>query len=57
MRHLKSGFWPARRFATLPELDGQYADWRDGVCNRRLHATGRFPVSERLAEERRDLTS
>jgi hypothetical protein len=57
VRHLKSGFWPARRFATLPELDGQYADWRDGVCNRRLHATGRFPVSERLAEERRDLTS
>ena len=52
VRHLKSGFWPARRFADLPELDRQYADWRDYVCNRRLHGTGRFPVAERLAEER-----
>lgn len=52
VRYLKSGFWPARRFATLVELDGQYVDWRDRVANRRRHATGRFPVSERLAEER-----
>jgi len=51
VRYLKSGFWPARRFATLGELDGQYVDWRDLVCNRRTHATGRFPVAERLAEE------
>ena len=29
----------------------QYADWRDRICNRRLHATGRFAVAERLAEE------
>ena len=52
VRHLKSGFWPARRFASLRELDLQYADWRDGSCNARVHASGRFPVSERLAEER-----
>jgi transposase len=52
VRHLKSGFWPARRFATLRELDEQYADWRDRVCNRRRHATRRVPVDERLAEER-----
>jgi transposase len=52
VRHLKSGFWPARRIASLADLDEQYADWRDRVCNRRLHATGRFPVAERLAEER-----
>jgi transposase len=52
VRHLKSGFWPARRFRSLAELDQQYADWRDGICNRRLHATGRFPVEERLGEER-----
>jgi transposase len=52
VRYLKSGFWPARRFADLRELDGCYADWRDGVCNRRTHASGRFPVDERLAEER-----
>jgi transposase len=52
VRYLKSGFWPARRFASLRELDEQYADWRDRTCNRRLHATRRFIVEERLAEER-----
>jgi transposase len=52
VRHLKSGFWPARRIASLQDLDEQYRDWRDRICNRRLHATGRFPVAERLAEER-----
>jgi len=55
VRYLKSGFWPARRFDTLAELDEQYADWRDRICNRRLHATGRFPVPGRLAEERQAL--
>jgi hypothetical protein len=52
VRHLKSGFWPARRIGSLADLDEQYRAWRDRVCNRRLHATGRFPVHERLAEER-----
>jgi transposase len=52
VRYLKSGFWPARRFGSLGELDEQYADWRDRVCNRRLHATRRLRVNERLAEER-----
>jgi transposase len=52
VRYLKSGFWPARRFADLGELDEQYADWRDRVANVRTHASGRFPVGERLAEER-----
>jgi transposase len=51
VRYLKSGFWPARRFRSLTELDEQYADWRDHVCNRRLHATRRVRVDERLAEE------
>jgi transposase len=55
VRYLKSGFWPARRFADLGELDGRYADWRDRVCNARVHATGRFPVAERLAEDRQAL--
>ena len=55
VRYLKSGFWPARRFGSLAELAEQYATWRDRICNRRLHATGRFPVAERLAEERRFL--
>jgi hypothetical protein len=52
VRYLKTGFWPARRFAELGELDEQYAEWRDRVCNRRLHATRRVQVDERLAEER-----
>lgn len=55
VRYLKTGFWPVRRFATLHELDEQYAGWRDGVANVRLHATGRFPVAEHLAEERQAL--
>jgi transposase len=52
VRFVKTGFWPARRIVSLADLDAQYADWRDGVCNVRLHASGRFPVDERLAEER-----
>jgi transposase len=52
VRHLKTGFWPARRFGSLVELDEQYGRWRDRVCNRRVHATGRFAVAERLAHER-----
>jgi len=55
VRYLKSGFWPARRFADLGELDGLYVDWRDRICNVRTHASGRFPVAERLGEERRSL--
>jgi hypothetical protein len=45
----QEGLWPARRFA---ELNEQYSDWRERTCNRRTHATGRFPVQEPLAEER-----
>jgi transposase len=55
VRYLKSSFWPARRIADLPDLDAQYAEWRDRVANVRIHATGRFPVAERLEEERRAL--
>jgi transposase len=55
VRYLKSGFWPARRFSCLGELEAQYVEWRDRICNRRTHASGRFPVEERLAEERRAL--
>ena len=52
VRHLKTGFWPARRIASLADLDRQYAGWREAICNRRRHSTGRFLVNERLAEER-----
>ena len=57
VRYLKTGFWPARRFGSLAELDHLYAAWRDEVAHERRHATGRFVVSERLAEERRALRS
>jgi transposase len=51
VRHLKTGFWPARRIGSLADLDEQYADWRDRVCNRRRHSTGGFWVHERLEVE------
>jgi transposase len=55
VRYLKTSFWPARRIGDLADLDEQYADWRDRIANVRIHATGRFPVTERLDEERRAL--
>jgi transposase len=55
VRYTKTGFWPARRFGDLRELERQYDDWRDRVCNARVHGTGRFLVSDRLAEEQQAL--
>ena len=52
VRHTKTGFWPARRFSSLVELDALYASWRDRVALPRRHATGRHIVAERLAVER-----
>lgn len=52
VRHTKRGFWPARSFESLAELDRQYADWRDRYALPRRHASGRFIVAERLAVER-----
>jgi transposase len=52
VRYTKTGFWPARRFGSLGELDERYADWRDRVALPRRHATGRHIVAERLAHER-----
>ena len=55
VRHTKTGFWPARRFGSLAELDEVYADWRDRIALPRRHATGRHIVAERLAVEREAL--
>jgi transposase len=55
VRHHKTGFWPARRFGSLEELDELYACWRDRVALARRHATGRHIVAERLAVEREAL--
>jgi transposase len=52
VRYTKTGFWPARRFASLVELDERYAAWRDRVALPRRHSTGRHIVAERLAVER-----
>jgi transposase len=52
VRHTKTGFWPARRFSSLAELDDLYGDWRDRVALPRRHATARHVVAERLAVER-----
>jgi hypothetical protein len=52
VRYHKTGFWPARRFSSLGELDDVYADWRDRIALPRRHATGRFVVAERLEVER-----
>jgi transposase len=55
VRYLKTGFWPARRFGDLGELDELYAAWRDRVALPRRHATGWHVVAERLAHEREQL--
>jgi transposase len=55
VRYLKTGFWPARRFQTLDELDRVYGDWRDRVAHQRRHATRQFVVADRLSEDRAGL--
>jgi hypothetical protein len=55
VRYHQTGFWPARRFASLEELDDVYARWRDRIALPRRHATGRFIVAERLEVEREAL--
>jgi transposase len=55
VRYLKTGFWPARRFGSLGELDDAFAGWRDRVALPRRHATGGHVVAERLAHEREQL--
>jgi transposase len=55
VRYIKTGFWPARRFSSLAELDETFARWRDRVALPRRHATSRHVVAERLAHEREQL--
>lgn len=52
VRYHKTGFWPARRFGDLAELDEVYARWRDSIALARRHATAGHIVAERLAVER-----
>jgi transposase len=55
VRYHKTGFWPARRFGSLAELDDLYADWRDRIALPRRHATRGHIVAELLAHEREHL--
>ncbi len=55
--YLQTGFWPARRLRSISDLQAQYDDWRDRVCNQRRHGTGRFVVADRLREERTALAA
>jgi transposase len=55
VRYHQTGFWPARKFGSLEELDDVYARWRDRIALPRRHATGRHVVAERLAHEREHL--
>jgi len=55
VRYVKTGFWPARRFGSLAELDEVFAGWRDRVALPRRHATGRHIVADRFAHEREQL--
>jgi transposase len=55
VRYLQSGFWPARRFGSLGELDELYVGWRDRIALPRRHATARHVVAERLEHEREQL--
>jgi transposase len=55
VRYHKTGFWPARRFSSLEELDDLYVDWRERIALPRRHATGKFIVAERLEVERQAL--
>ncbi len=57
VRHTKTGFWPARRFGSLSELDRIYADWRDRIALPRRHASSGFIVADRLAVERESARS
>jgi hypothetical protein len=55
VRYHKTGFWPARRFGSLSELDDVYAAWRDRVALPRRHATRGHIVTELLEHEREHL--
>jgi hypothetical protein len=43
--YLRQNFWPLRSFRDLMDVQGQVNQWRDGVCNVRVHqTTGNRPI-------------
>ena len=39
--YIKNNFWAGRKFTGLEDLQGQGHDWRDGICNVRIHSGSR----------------
>ena len=45
IHYLRQNFWPLRTFTDLIDVQGQVNQWRDDVCNVRVHqTTGERPV-------------
>jgi hypothetical protein len=43
--YLRQNFWPLRSFTDLADVQRQVDQWRDGICNVRIHqTTGERPV-------------
>jgi transposase len=51
VRYLKGNFCAGRDFAGLADVAGQFAAWRDGVANTRLHTVLRERPLDRFARE------
>jgi transposase len=45
IHYLRQNFWPLRSFTDLPDVQRQVDQWRDDICNVRIHqTTGERPV-------------
>ena len=54
--YLRQNFWPLRSFNDLMDVQGQVNQWRDGVCNVRVHqTTGDRPLDRFAAVNLRPL--
>jgi len=50
IHYLRQNFWPLRTFSDLADVQQQVNQWRDSVCNVRIHqTTGEKPVDDRFA--------
>ena len=52
VRYVKGNFCAGREFVGLPDVQGQFAAWRDGVANPRLHTVLRERPVDRFGRER-----
>lgn len=54
-RYIRQGFFLARTFRNMDDLNAQFDAWRTEVANPRVHATTRRVVDEAFAEEQPNL--